>query len=276
MKKFGFTLAEVLITLSIIGVVAALTAPGLVLSSRNQANASRLSVVVSNLENAFSTAIVQEGVANLYGTRMWAVARGDDADGVGANEGSKTLGSNSSEANLRKFVGELGRYLNVTGFKKQTSQGYYGTNGPFVMTSNGGRGGLTDFADAFPIEMKNGAVIFVRAFSNGANVNRTEDQIVELGGTMYSNAGDIFIDVNGKSAPNAVGRDIFTFYLSERGLLYPGGGYDVSVYDEGVVDATWDNASGNSWTCLPEQGKVSNNGWGCTARVIAEGYQMNY
>ena len=30
MKKFGFTLAEVLITLDIIGVVAALTAPALV------------------------------------------------------------------------------------------------------------------------------------------------------------------------------------------------------------------------------------------------------
>ena len=37
MKKHGFTLAEVLITLGIVGVVAALTAPALVLSSRNEA-----------------------------------------------------------------------------------------------------------------------------------------------------------------------------------------------------------------------------------------------
>ena len=40
MKKFGFTLAEVLVTLGIIGVVAALTAPALILSSRNQSNAA--------------------------------------------------------------------------------------------------------------------------------------------------------------------------------------------------------------------------------------------
>lgn len=46
MKKQGFTLAEVLITLGIVGVVAALTAPALVMSSRNEANAARLSTVV--------------------------------------------------------------------------------------------------------------------------------------------------------------------------------------------------------------------------------------
>ena len=60
MKKSGFTLAEVLITLGIIGVVAALTAPALVMSSRNEANAAKLSVSISNLENAFTNMIIRK------------------------------------------------------------------------------------------------------------------------------------------------------------------------------------------------------------------------
>ena len=36
MKIFGFTLAEVLITLGIIGVVAAMTIPGLIQNSKNK------------------------------------------------------------------------------------------------------------------------------------------------------------------------------------------------------------------------------------------------
>ena len=275
MKKSGFTLAEVLITLSIVGVVAALTAPALVMSSRNQANAARLSVVVSNLENAFTNAIAQEGASNIYGTRMWAAVKGVESAGEGPNANASTLGVNSTEAQLARFTGELGRYMNLNGFKKVRSNAYYTNGGPYVMTSTGGSGEETTLGDTFPIELKNGAVMFFRAFSNGSNQNLTEAQIVELGGSMYSNAADVYIDVNGKSAPNAIGRDLFTFYISERGILYPGGGVDVSVYDGDNRDSVWDNPAGG-WACLPEQGVVANSGWGCTARVIAEGYQMNY
>ena len=53
MKKTGFTLAEVLITLGIIGVVAALTLPTLSNNAQAQANAAKLSSTISALENAF-------------------------------------------------------------------------------------------------------------------------------------------------------------------------------------------------------------------------------
>ena len=52
MKKIGFTLAEVLITLGIIGVVAALTAPALVQNAGTAKIGPTLSKVVSTLENA--------------------------------------------------------------------------------------------------------------------------------------------------------------------------------------------------------------------------------
>ena len=275
MKKSGFTLAEVLITLGIIGVVAALTAPALVLSSRNEANAAKLSVVVSNLENAFTTAIAQEGASNLYGTRMWAAVKNVETPGEGGNEGARTLGVNSSEDQIARFVGELGRYINLNGFKRERSGAYYTSGGPYAMSSDGGTGAATDLSDTFPIEMKNGAVMFIRAFGSGEHINVREDEIVRLGGSLYSNAADIFIDVNGKSAPNVVGRDLFHFYISERGILYPAGGVDISIYGDSVRTNVWDRA-GSGWACLPEQNSVANSGWGCTARIISEGYKMNY
>lgn len=48
----GFTLAEVLITLGIIGVVAALTAPALVQNAGTAKIGPTLAKVVSTLENA--------------------------------------------------------------------------------------------------------------------------------------------------------------------------------------------------------------------------------
>ena len=75
MKKLGFTLAEILISLSIVGVIAALTIPTFTTNTQNQANAAKLSATVSTLENAYSAIIVGEEyddfeVANLYGNYM--------------------------------------------------------------------------------------------------------------------------------------------------------------------------------------------------------------
>jgi prepilin-type N-terminal cleavage/methylation domain-containing protein len=52
MKKFGFTLAEVLITLGIIGVVAALTLPGLVSNTNNKQMGVALSKAFNTLSRA--------------------------------------------------------------------------------------------------------------------------------------------------------------------------------------------------------------------------------
>ena len=65
MKKFGFTLAEVLITLGIIGVVAALTAPALVQNAGTAKVGPTLSKVVSTLENANEQLLHDEDATDL-------------------------------------------------------------------------------------------------------------------------------------------------------------------------------------------------------------------
>lgn len=62
--KKAFTLAEVLITLGIIGVVAALTLPALIQNHKKQVYVNQLKKVVNILENAARMAVAQEGVSS--------------------------------------------------------------------------------------------------------------------------------------------------------------------------------------------------------------------
>ena len=60
MKKNGFTLAEILIALSIVGVVAAISIPGLVMENKKKVWANSLSTAASNFENALTSYLVTE------------------------------------------------------------------------------------------------------------------------------------------------------------------------------------------------------------------------
>ena len=66
MKK-GFTLAEVLITLVIIGVIAALTIPNLIQKYTEQTTVKKLQKFYSTLSNAYNLAMKDNGPANEWG-----------------------------------------------------------------------------------------------------------------------------------------------------------------------------------------------------------------
>ena len=257
MKKLGFTLAEVLITLGIIGVVAALTAPALVMSSRNQANGARLSTAISNLENAFTGAIAQEGASDIFGTSIWRAVPEAGLDGK------------SSEAAINGFVGAMKQYIRLNGYRS----GDYYSEGPYPITSSGSSGNentnlLSDYA---PIDMSNGATMFVMA--SRAKSGSSKSNIIAGGGSLFEAAFAMVIDVNGTSAPNTVGRDLFSFFVGSDGILYPVGGRDVALF-QGVGDGRWDQ--NGIYACLPAGNDGNNVGWGCTARLIDNGYQMDY
>ena len=57
----GFTLAEVLITLGIIGVVAAMTMPSLIQDKQNTERVSQLKKVYSTLSQAYLQAVSEKG-----------------------------------------------------------------------------------------------------------------------------------------------------------------------------------------------------------------------
>ena len=70
-KGLAFTLAEVLITLGIIGVVAALTLPNLVANYKKQVLVTQLKAEVNIIENSFRKILANEGVDDLNNTPLF-------------------------------------------------------------------------------------------------------------------------------------------------------------------------------------------------------------
>ena len=137
MKKRGFTLAEVMVALALIGVIAALTIPTFISSSRNRANATKLSATISAVENAFTTMIATEAVNDLTET---------------------AYGTAPTEANL-------GRYLKLSG--TDTIADLYGSETPFITLNRT----ATELPVSDVYKMKNGALLIF----NSANVDAAPD-----------------------------------------------------------------------------------------------------
>jgi len=66
-RKFGFTLAEVLITLAIIGIVAAMTIPTLITEYKEKQTISQLLKVYATLSHAFKMAEAEHGSLETWG-----------------------------------------------------------------------------------------------------------------------------------------------------------------------------------------------------------------
>lgn len=265
MKKRGFTLSEVLVTLSVIGVISALTVPNLVQKSNNTINAQALSSNISNLENAFSTMLAEEDVNSLFKTQAWGLVNLAPA-------GQAQMG-----IDVNNFVGNLSRYLKNNGQKTEVQiTEMYEDSLPMTFL-NGNGGADADVINSVGIGhvyvlMKTGAIAFIHPQASNP---RNRQDVINAGGSLFDVAARVLIDVNGIKAPNRIGRDIFAFYLGDDAVLHPLGGFNVAVY-LGDIDNVWTaEDAAKSFTCL-DRNFAMTPGYGCTARVIEEGFQINY
>ncbi len=96
--KAAFTLAEVLITLAIIGIVAALTIPSLVQSYKERVTITKVKKAYTTLTNALQLAIIENGTVNNWG--LTGVYEDEDGNTQISQEGST------------KFARILSKYLN--------------------------------------------------------------------------------------------------------------------------------------------------------------------
>lgn len=236
MKKLGFTLTELIVALTIVGVVSSLVIPSFVSESKNKANAKKLSAIVSTVERAFSTMISTEAVNNL----------------------SETAFGKSPSA------GNLGIYLKLSGNEDSLSD-FYSSATPFKTLSGATWTPTVD--DIY--QTKNGALL-IYTNNRAIDTDATDEFIRTNGGSAYGLIGYFTIDVNGKTLPNIVGRDVFHFLIGDDGCLYPAGGRNFAILAEGSTN-TW-NTAGGTHTCI--DGGTKNAG--CTARLIENNYEVDY
>lgn len=111
-KMLAFTLTEVLITLSIIGVISALTVPTLVNNYQRKAEVVQIRKVMNDVETAIDLYITEEGKAKFSATPYYKndeinnlitnklkYVKSCDANAAGcfASENYMTIGSNTNE-----------------------------------------------------------------------------------------------------------------------------------------------------------------------------------
>ncbi len=173
-KRFGFTLAEVLITLAVIGIVAAITLPGLIVSHQKKTTVTKLRYAMSVLSQALDMAKSDYGD---YST--WDYI--DDFDN-----------KDSRKAFVDKYVIPY-----IKGAKPSERSGYdaTGLGYPRKNTPHQPDGyvyGMTS-PNYYPITILSG----IYYYAGG-------------GGYGYLT---FTVDLNGLSGPNQYGRDIFMFYI---------------------------------------------------------------
>lgn len=251
MKKIGFTIVEILIVLGVLGAIAALTLPTLATANQNRINSSALSVAVSNMETALRTMIHSEDANDLTDTRAWIE--------------SNNLG------NANAFKGYFGQYLELSAVVSSNNI-YEGITIKGV-DSNNANAALALINDNDAYVSDSGVVYIFNVLENNSNI--TEQQAMNDGMTLSSAVADLVIDVNGSKKPNKIGRDIFFFKIGSDGVLYPYGSGDVEYIVSNGANSNSDWNSANAIYACTDNAK-SNDGMGCTARLVDNGYKMDY
>lgn len=252
MKKFGFTLQEVLIAAAIVGVVAALTLPSLFVQYNQKILETSLSTAVSNFETAMSTMIIKDGAADLFGTKAWKALKG----GILSDEGGQIeefMNAMSGSFPLVEF------FYNSQAFMDDPKSGYQDGIGNVLNNTRESIYEVPILSDSVIYRAKNGMFYYFYIADSQKDPDAiTQAKAYHEGIELTSTAATIAIDVNGDESPNTIGRDIFFFILGANGVLYPYGGKDANY------------KLGEEYTCK------NNRGMGCTAQLIENDYKMNY
>jgi len=187
--KFGFTLAEVLITLVIVGVVAAFTIPTLVNNTKKQEYVAGL----KKANSVLSQAVYKIGQNKGYPVGDYSFF--NDVDFI--DEFAKVVNVNKKCSNMidcfgRHFSGY--KWLNGAGVSAMTENNS-------VVTSDG--------------------QMFTHVRNFGLSFG--------LSGEDTSNAlGRIVVDINGQKNPNQFGYDTFLFYIVDKKGIVPAGANSTS------------------------------------------------
>ncbi len=186
--KCAFTLAEVLITLGIIGVVAAITLPSLIQHNAEKQRVAQLKKAYSELSQAFLFAVDEHGAPTEWGM------------GSLYEPHSHYILAD----NMRKYLKLSKDCVDMTGEQTQKVCGYDGLySDPWQYTEEVRR----------LVVLNDGTAVNFRVYNGNCNINY---------GEIKNICGTINVDLNGAKSPNRNGEDKFVIFVT-RDKLVPAG-----------------------------------------------------
>ena len=170
-KKLAFTLAEVLITLGIIGVVAAMTLPTVIQNYQKQETVTRLKSTYSILNQVYKISIAENGEPE-----NWI-----------------PVGEISVEEYFNKYFKPYIKILKMCETYKDCG---YKTQTPWIMLEGSqSQTSIGKYDNWVTCVLPNGTVILYMSFINENHAETTHT----------------IVDLNGAKGPNRFGRDVFRF-----------------------------------------------------------------
>lgn len=248
-KNFkAFTLAEVLITLGIIGVVAALTIPTVLSNYQKQQ-------YITGLKKAYST--FNEVLAKIAADK-------------GCLNDLKCTGIFDTTTTQQSLGDELVKYFNVAKNCETSDNSCFSTNINWFY--DGKTGSMPWLPSNYSFITADGIAFLISNFQTNCDVEPNEWSNY-ITNNMTQVCASLYVDVNGpQKGPNFGGRDVFLFYISngKGALLYPSGGADCATAS---TDGPWQDISTKDYiSCDP----TNTDGQGCAGRIVEEGWEMNY
>ena len=191
----GFTLAEVLITLGVIGIVAAMTLPTVINKHQERVTVARVKKFYSVMNQALLFAIKDNGYVN-----DWSFVEYDE-DNVSRSD---------------KFVSYIKPYLHIAKFCGSESGCISATYKNLKGTTLG-----TDYDKHkrySKMILNDGSYLWIRNSIGSDSVNSsTECNATDAG--VKNVCRLIWLDINGKKEPNTLGRDVFVFFILKDRII---------------------------------------------------------
>lgn len=253
MKNFknGYTLGEVLITLGIIGIIAAITVPTLVNNSSRRTDGAELGRAKELIEHATASVINTAIKNNESGSSYTTLTGIRQEDVINNSEGWLIANDENADSNWITTV------QGITGLKSHPAN-YLDSikmySGDDLLSAQDSFSNIADFL-TFKFDKSKYLIIYEPI----GEVNLGEVEPEEI-------LTRIFVDINGSDEPNRVGKDIFLFGLANNGHIVPAGS---EAYNRGNSNTI------NVNSCVDDNNDVDNE-LACAAKVAADNWRINY
>ena len=188
-RENAFTMAEVLITLGIIGIIAAMTLPSLIQRKQEKVTVTRLKKAYSILSQTYDRLTYEDG---------------SDPTGWG-------LGFMEDQQSHVILANKFLPYLNVI-------QNCIGKDSDYV-TKHCTK--IYNYSPSYSsVRLIDGMTIIFRSWYGDCHINAGNEK------HLQNVCGTIIVDVNGNGSPDLPGNDIFFFYFTKSGIYPTGTSFD--------------------------------------------------